>query len=654
MRSSQNKILIIVLIVIAVLALSGGVFAYTFFATDVFRTGQQLFAKYLTQDLEELSQNMNIEKMEKLNEKLEQNKHEESTSISYTQVDEVNPTVQLTIDSQNDPTNKKNYGILGLSMEGLENQLKVEYMIDNDAYSLRFSNVIKQFLTIENSNLRELAIKLGMDEEIANEIPDSIDFEKLSLEKVKLTEDEKNAVISKYAKLIYNNISKEKYTKTKNTIITLNGKTITTNAYALTLNTRDLNNLAIKLLEAIKEDEIILAKLQMLDEMVQEYAEESLKDTFMETIQTSIEQLKEAKIENETNIVITIYEQNGKTVRIKLEQELDSITLDTFEVEGKKQAEINYTSISSEDNTQSSIKVVVLKESDNKLNIKLTSIDGEEQQISENSIELIETENNMKLNVKSSNEYGNITIVRDINFVEEIDYKVDLNNSNNLILNELSNERINYIFEALEPQLEKVYSKPLEESIVMLAMKIYYEGLESIGDVDFTEAEIAAFNGKFEQYEGSNVLTTKVNSLLNTVFAHNQQEAADLLVENNQQNRLQQPRYVTVSGDVTLKPTATSVTKLSGASYYTVKCYKDAAGLVTKIEVTKNDSDVSLDQMSYTPSGAESITKTYAVTDWETTIQNEKDLTSIENTGEKVTSILKTIGTIVVVIMLLF
>ena len=461
MKKKGSKVVIIVFIALILIAISGGAFAYAYLYTDIFKTEQELFAKYLLQNVDEIGQTLSFIGINETEEKLKQSKYEESMSISYTEAGKLEPNAKITIDTQNDPINKKYYGMIGLVIDGLEETLKLEYMNENEAYSLRFTNAVEEFLTVKNSNLKQFATNLGMDEEIVQQIPDSIDFEKFSLEELKFTDEEKNTEMIKYTSLIYNNIAEENFTKSKDVVITLNGKTITTNAYILTLNMQDIKNLVIQLLETLKQDEIVLSKLEVLDEMLQEYTEETIKESFIDAIQKEIDDLKAKTITQDESITTTLYEQNKKTVRIKLEQQLEYITLDTIEVEGKKQIDVNYTNID-ENNNQYSNKVTFSKENDNKLNIRNTVIDGEEQETTELSIEFIENEKNTKLGCTLIDAEGSkIVLNTDINFVENIVYNAALDNTNNIVLNDLTSEQMAIIFNALGPTLATEYLEPL-------------------------------------------------------------------------------------------------------------------------------------------------------------------------------------------------
>lgn len=594
MRRSGNKILIIVLVAIAVLAILGGVFAYMFFCTDIFRTSQELFAKYLTQNIDELGQTLKLDKFDEIENKLSQNKYEESITISYTEAEETEPNGTATIDIQNDPINQKIYGILSLATQKPEETLQVEYMKENDTHSLRFTNAVKQFISVENSNLQDLATKLGIDEDYINQIPDQIDFEQsFPLEELKVSEEEKNTETNKYINIIYNNIPAEKYAKSKNKVITVNGKTITTNAYTLTLTNKDIKNIVVKLLETLQQDEIILSKLQVilsklkeLDETFQEFDAETLKESYIEAIQELITQLNEEEATEEKNIIITVYEQKGKTVRIKIEQELEYITLDTTEVDGKTQIDLNYTSID-EENTQLSSGIRFIKENENKLTIELNNIEGEEQQSIKLNIELVENANNINLKITIDDEDGQTAFIRDINFVEEIDYKVTLDNSNNVVLNQLSQEQISSIFTLVGEKLNSEYVEQFEAEhlapfkiiVEPIMTAILLNEMSGAFDTDemtntFDENEKAQFNGKFQVYEGT-ITGAQLEKILDEVLESNQLET-----------QLLTGHIVVVTGDTIA---------ISKNKYYNVECQMDDDGWVNEIIVTENNSGVTVD-----------------------------------------------------------
>lgn len=568
MKKNTKKVLIIVISMIAILIVVGAILAYLYIATDTFKTGQELFAKYLAQNVNDMVQTIDLNKIEEIENKIKENKNEQSITISYVENETTDNIMQLTLDTQNDPISQKYYGIIGLSMKQLEEPLKIEYMKEDDTYSLRFTNSIKQFFSIKNRNLKKLATNLGLDESQVENIPDSIDFGIISsLKELQLSKEEQTIEKDKYINLLYNSISKEKYTKAKNVVITVNGKTITANAYTLTLSMQDIKDLQIKILETLKQDEVLLAKLQILDEKLQQYIDESIKENFIESIQDSIDELKQEET-NQENLTIIVYEQKQKTIRIKLEQNLDYLTIDTAEVEGKEQFNINYTNID-EENTQLTDEIKIVKENENKLTIEVSKIDGEEKESFLIDTEIIQNENNIKINYAIKKEENQLTFSRNIDILDTINYEVTLNSSNNIIFNNLDKEKIENIINTISGKLKEDYIDSLNIPLIG----------ENSPDA-FISAEAQLFNSQFEIYEGSEISAEEVKNLIDIVISHNKKEKSE-----------QTERYVIISGEVQIDEENNTYNQLEKGATYKIEKQLDENGFIEEIIITKNEEN---------------------------------------------------------------
>lgn len=121
--------------------------------------------------------------------------------------------------------------------------------------------------------------------------------------------------------------------------------------------------------------------------------------------------------------------------------------------------------------------------------------------------------------------------------------------------------------------------------LITLGMNLLNTGSEQIDNVDFSEYEIEQFNGKFRKFEGESVSGSEVNTLITTVFNHNnQQEDASTRVK------------LTVTGagagedGVTIETTDTSTSspkKVATGYRYKVECvYSSSSKLITEIKVT--------------------------------------------------------------------
>ena len=120
--------------------------------------------------------------------------------------------------------------------------------------------------------------------------------------------------------------------------------------------------------------------------------------------------------------------------------------------------------------------------------------------------------------------------------------------------------------------------------VISLGLVAYNMAAQQMQSADFSEAEMAEFNGKFQAYEGSNKTANDVNAMMNTVLTHNSkehQEGGSQLVEVvYKENASATPTTMLGTGS-----TVNSVNRV-GTGYYSIVC-EQTGGLVSKIVVTK-------------------------------------------------------------------
>lgn len=71
-----------------------------------------------------------------------------------------------------------------------QNIMEVEYIKNDNNYGIRFSDLFKQYLLVENNNLKDLFRKIGYSEQELENVPDSIEINDITLSDIKFTEDE--------------------------------------------------------------------------------------------------------------------------------------------------------------------------------------------------------------------------------------------------------------------------------------------------------------------------------------------------------------------------------------------------------------------------------------------------------------------------------
>ena len=159
---------------------------------------------------------------------------------------------------------------------------------ENKVYGIRLDG-IKQFVSVDMNKINENNTQENPELKNIDSLLAYVDIKGT----VAFTDNEKQTLQNTYLNIIKSNVSKDKYSKQANSIITINNKSVTTNAYTITLTKEQYNNLIVKVLEQVSNDEIILSKIDKVEEIVKEkYSsynpEKSLREEFVEKINKKV------------------------------------------------------------------------------------------------------------------------------------------------------------------------------------------------------------------------------------------------------------------------------------------------------------------------------------------------------------------------------
>lgn len=174
-KQKKKMILINIMIIIFILILAG-VLVYLF--TDLFKSDRQLFYKYLLDKNEmfsildgyELKQNTNsyiantnAEAIYKYDDKIEELENDQiikNLQENIKSFENLNG-LKASIESRVDKKNKKQYHNIQLNKN--ENQImQLDIVRNEEKYALRSEEILKAYIGIENSNIKELASKLDL------------------------------------------------------------------------------------------------------------------------------------------------------------------------------------------------------------------------------------------------------------------------------------------------------------------------------------------------------------------------------------------------------------------------------------------------------------------------------------------------------------
>ena len=254
MVKKKKRIVLAISIVVIFIILITAILVTLYITTDAFKSSKTLFEKYLGQNIEDVINIASFFEKDDYDKLLEQNKYTNNTEITmnYTEgvgtasekTDSSINNLKLNISGQVDKTANYNYQKMDLYNSDTKT-LSLEYMQNNNDYGIRFSDLFRQFTTVENSNLSELVAKLPENTTIPN-IPDTIDIENDFGNILEFSQEEIENIKNRYVEIISQNTSEENFSRQKNGTVTINEQNIGANAYILTLTKEQWNDIYIK------------------------------------------------------------------------------------------------------------------------------------------------------------------------------------------------------------------------------------------------------------------------------------------------------------------------------------------------------------------------------------------------------------------------
>ncbi len=470
----------IIISTVAIILLICAILGVLYFKTDLFKTDQQLFYKYIGQ-IEMMDSNF-IKQYDNANKKITKNTNSSNMNIDFELMGQnLEPS---SVESQkllNIKSNGLQNSLTGQSYRDFmfsnneENFLTLKYLKDGNVYGLFADNIVSKYLAVENSNLKDLFAKLGVED--VSQIPDLIptNYEEI----LKIDEEILKQLKETYGILLYNNISKEKFYKVKNQD--------KTEIIGVSLTEQETIDVLKLMLDTIKNDNVILnlivnkAQLLNYNNVTIELLQTKIQNIIDEMINTSystndnflnISLIKQGKlikkINIETNIGNTIdnFEQSSDNA---LTQPITDVIKQNIEIDFSQANKIN---LSLKENDIELFKMIVGYLYDaNNINLNI------ETQFNEN-----ETINVVKLQYKISN-YQTDNIIQELtvnmNNGTEESYQVNLNNNitikqdvqisklttdNSAKLNDMSSEELQQLVMALGNRINQIYGGSLTSS----------------------------------------------------------------------------------------------------------------------------------------------------------------------------------------------
>ncbi len=498
--------------------------------TDTFKSSRTLLVKYMMQNADNIN---NISDKFKVN-LLEDKKYTSKTDIKINYTKNAGTSSEntknaineytLSLEGKVDKQAKYNFQNIKILDGKNKEKMKFEFVRDNNTYGIKFSDLFYQYILVDNYNLKDIYQDLNSDEGQDVNFPDSMqDLEELN-EIMKFSDEEKSVLYDKYRKLLESQFQIGKVTKKKNEMITVNEQELKTIAYTLTLTKEEINNIYLKFLEGLKQDDIILSKLDNINKILSSYnlilnwnEKINLKEDFIKNIDKTIQKINKTNIgQEETQIVV--YTHNKQTVRTKIKYLEYEIYLDFLQN--------NYMQYKIQKIDTVETKIYTLNCNENSIEFNMNeNIDGKIKDFNISKTTSV-NEENIKNNFVMKYEYGTNKIETDIeqkiNLTDKLIDLPKINNNNAIKINDLDKEAtkelVNRIKIALNQKIDTTFvNNEREDFVSILKVLGIKRDIQEIQPIGVTDAERDRYNSQFDILQGENLKGKDIITAINAI-----------------------------------------------------------------------------------------------------------------------------------------
>ena len=220
---------------------------------------------------------------------------------------------------------------------------------------------------------------------------------------------------------------------------------------------------------------------------------------------------------------MTVYEQQQNTIKTVVEIGLNKIIIENVEENGELKSKIQFSKMDSEKTNAYDIEVTKRSDENQEEVSLIANITEGEEVYAINFISKIQSiGEKVTVNTGISYKKDILTIAavleNEINLGSDFEKKQTLSDSNNVVLNDIEEERRKSIINALKENVPVKVETRL--GLLMEALGLQNDnttGEEPVSDVEMTQVEKNKFNAKFEFYTGNEVSAENVKILLEIV-----------------------------------------------------------------------------------------------------------------------------------------
>lgn len=523
MQGSKTKTIIIIFIILIILVSVVGTFLYV--TTDMLKSSETLFQKYISQNIRNITDVTDVSKEEENIDFLRKNDYSESTKATLEYLENANDEEEVyDINEKGIIKNSEDLSYRNISVNyGNEQLMLVDLLKENNTFGLRLSNLVQQFVSVENESLSYFISSMGYEGQYFSETMKAVDISGL----FDFSDEEIESLTNTYVNIIFSDINKDNYSSKRNALITLNnGESVTTNSYTLTITKNEFDKIYKRVLNQAVNDQIILSKLEKIDAKIKEagFVEsegESVKEHYISTLQDISDNI-EYEGTDTRKITFTVYELKGITVRTLIRTETNEYIIDLDSNNGKtislkiskltdEGTETTIYSLGKSDNESGNTRTVTYKDSKQNLKISMNTVQQESQ---------------IKINTNidyDSDEIAKLNVQADTNILlsTKESIPISFDDNNNILLNNYDGDRITSILNSLKNRAiaslensQSIINTKLLNNIILFIDEREQKMAEE--EQNNIESRKERFNNQFILYEGTDVEYEYVQKLLKT------------------------------------------------------------------------------------------------------------------------------------------
>lgn len=527
MMPRKKRRVVKISVIMAILIVIATICIILYNTTDMFKPNNVLFEKYTRQLFNNIDEILDEEHMSEIEEVLNNNKltSDTTTTINYSaNGDTSNPINDVRVDISGEEEKLTGYNYQNIKvMQNEETLIGIEYVEEENDVGVRL-NGIRQYLSTNIENENENGI-YNLYKVLHTDIRELLGA----------TIEEWNSLKEKYIGMILENIINANFSKQTDVLIEINGVQYNTNVYSITITKEQFNKIYMQILENLEKDEMMLSKLEEIDNKINEYYNlieneetSNIKQEFIDEIDNTIQKIQNFNIGTDER-TISVFESDGVAISLSIDTEEEFIGVDVINEEGNNFINIlgNEKIEEGEEENNFDFKIEKTAETNNEI-IKLQYNIVEEGKEKTNECSIERKMENSKVDSKINFNMGvngniiEINVESIINIVNDFEEKEKLvENENNIIVENLNDEQKenarNNVEENITNQINTFLQVVSIDNIkqMLISLNLMEEELDDLsGEDKVTEVEKNRFNSSFELYEGDNITKERVEELI--------------------------------------------------------------------------------------------------------------------------------------------